>query len=388
VAGAENTFIIFTIRFNLNMARKEKGKEGLKELRERIDAIDEKILSLLNRRARVVLEVARLKRDKNVGFYSPERERQILDRLQRINEGPFPNDALRLIFREIISASLSLEKPLTVACLGPLATFTHLAALRHFGSSADFIPVESIKAVFENVQDDRAEYGVVPVENSTEGVITYTLDMFMDFDLKIAAEVMLEISHNLISKTGDISQVRRVYSHPHAIAQCRRWLESHLPKVSLVDTSSTSKAAELALKDERGAAIASELAAKMYDLRFIERNIEDNRNNYTRFLVISKQFPGQTNNDKTSIMFAVKDRPGALYEVLGSFKKGKINLTKIESRPSRRKAWEYIFFIDMEGHLQNRKVRKAIKEIGKDCLFLKVLGSYPQDLSGDEGAEV
>jgi chorismate mutase/prephenate dehydratase len=350
--------------------------EKLEKLRVSIDSIDEEILNLLNKRARVVLEVASVKRDTRLGFYSPERERQILERLQGMNPGPFPNDALRVIFREILSASLSLEEPLKVACLGPLATFTHLAALRHFGSSAQFIPVDSIKDVFEGVQEGKEAYGAVPIENSNEGVISYTLDMFMDFDLKIAAEIMLEINHNLLSVSGDIREIKKIYSHPQAIAQCRRWIERNLPHITIIDATSTAKAAELASRDEEGAAIASELAAKIYDLRFVERHIEDNRNNYTRFLVVSKEFPPPTGKDKTSVMLSIKDRPGALYEVLTPFKKAGMNLTKIESRPSKRKAWEYIFFIDMDGHAQDKKVKKALKEIEKDCIFLKVLGSY------------
>ncbi len=352
--------------------------ERLAKLRADIDRIDEEILKLLNKRAKIVLDVARVKRDGKLGFYSPERERQILERLQSMNPGPFPNDALKVIFREILSASLSLEEPLKVACLGPLATFTHLAALRHFGSSSQFIPVNSIKDVFETVMDGQAEYGVVPIENSNEGVISYTLDMFMDFDLKISAEIMLEINHNLLSLSGDISKIRKVYSHPQAIAQCRRWIEKNLPNITIIDAASTAKAAELASKDKEGAAIASELAAKIYDLRVVERRIEDNKDNYTRFLVVSKEFPPPTGEDKTSIMLSIKDKPGALYEVLTPFKKAKINLTKIESRPSKRKAWEYIFFIDLDGHIEDRKVKKALREIEKDCLFLKVLGSYPR----------
>ncbi|VAX30337.1 Chorismate mutase I / Prephenate dehydratase [hydrothermal vent metagenome] len=363
--------------------------EKLEKLRVSIDSIDEEILNLLNKRARVVLEVGSVKRDTCLEFYSPERERQILERLQGMNPGPFPNDALRVIFREILSASLFLEEPLKVACLGPLATFTHLAALRHFGSSAQFIPVDSIKDVFESVQEGKAAYGVVPIENSNEGVISYTLDMFMDFDLQIAAEIMLEINHNLLSVSGDIRKIKKIYSHPQAIAQCRRWIERNLPHTTtIIDATSTAKAAELASRDEDSAAIASELAAKIYDLRFVERHIEDNKNNYTRFLVVSKEFPPPTGKDKTSVMLSIKDKPGALYEVLTPFKKARMNLTKIESRPSKRKAWEYIFFIDMDGHVQDKKVKKALKEIEKDCIFLKVLGSYPRTDRNDINIQV
>jgi len=351
--------------------------DRLERLRKKIDEIDNSILELLNRRAEVVLEVARIKRDGNKTFYVPDRERKILERLQSLNRGPFPNDALKVVFREIISASLSMEKPLEVACLGPLATYTHLAGVRHFGSSAKFIPVKSIKEVFEAVEYSQADYGVVPIENSTEGVVSYTLDMFIDYDLRITAEVMLEISHNLLSITGKMEEIEKIYSHPQATAQCRTWLERNLPDVPIFEATSTAQAAERAAQDPSAAAIASELAAKTYNLSFVQRNIEDRKNNYTRFLVISNDVVPKTGKDKTSIMFSIKDRPGALYDILSPFKKSRINLKKIESRPSRRKAWEYIFFVDMEGHIEDRKVRKAIDEVKEHCLYLKFLGSYP-----------
>lgn len=351
--------------------------EELEKLRGEIDEIDNEILKLLNKRAEIVINIAHIKRNEKEKFYSPERERQILERLTTLNKGPFPNDTLKVIYREILSASLSLEEPLRVACLGPLATFTHLAALRHFGSSATFVPVESIKGVFDAVEAGKAEFGVVPIENSNEGVISYTLDMFMDYNLKVSAEVMLEISHNLLSRSGDKARIKKIYSNPQATAQCRRWLESNIPRIPILESTSTAKAAELASQNDEAAAIASELAAKVYDLHFVERHIEDSKHNFTRFLVISKEFPPKTGRDKTSIMFSIKDRPGALHDILSPFKKARINLTKIESRPSKRKAWEYIFFLDMEGHIDDRKVRKAIDNIKDSCLYLKILGSYP-----------
>lgn len=349
----------------------------LEKLRRQIDEIDNEILNLLNKRSNIVLDVAHTKRNENAKFYSPEREREILERLTSLNKGPFPNDTLKVIYREILSVSLSLEEPLKVACLGPLATYTHLAALRHFGSSAFFLPVESIKAVFDTVDSGKTEFGVVPIENSNEGVISYTHDLFMDYDLKVSAEVMLEISHNLLSKSGYKSKIKKVYSNPQATAQCRRWLESNLPGIPILESTSTAKAAEIASRDEDAAAIASEVAAKAYDLHFVEKNIGDSRHNYTRFLVISKEYPSKTGKDKTSVMFSIKDRPGALHDILVPFKKAKINLTKIESRPSKRKAWEYIFFVDMEGHIDDKKVRKAIDSIRDSCLYVKILGSYP-----------
>ena len=354
----------------------------LDKIRRKIDKIDDEILILLNRRAENVLDVGALKRmekgSKKVKFYKPDRERQILERLTSNNSGPFPNDALKTIYREILSASLSLEEPLKVSCLGPLATFSHLAALRHFGSSADFMPLNSIKEVFEAVERDEAEYGVVPVENSTEGVVSSTLDMFIDYDLKVGAEVILEVSHNLLSKAKERSKVKKIYSIPIATAQCRQWLETHMRGVPVLEATSTARAAETALKDGESAVIASELAARIYSLNVLEKNIEDSRHNVTRFLVISKDFPSKTGNDKTSIMFSIKDKPGALYDILLPLKRARINLSKIESRPSKRKAWEYIFFVDMEGHSQDRKVKNAVEALKDHCLYLKVLGSYPQ----------
>ncbi|MBI4689226.1 MAG: prephenate dehydratase [Nitrospirae bacterium] len=349
----------------------------IKRLRSEIDAIDEEILKLLNKRSDVVLEVADRKRDKNAKFYSPEREQQIIERLTALNKGHFPNEAIKAIYREILSASLSLEEPLKVSYFGPVATFTHLAALRHFGSFAEFMPMDSIKGVFEAVDSGKAEFGVVPIENSTEGVISYTLDMFMDFDLKITAEIMLEVSQNLLSKSGDKGRIRKIYSHPPATSQCRRWLETNMTGIPVIEATSTAKAAELASHEDNAAAIASELAAKVYNLNFVESGIEDSKHNVTRFLVIAKESYKKTGRDKTSIMFSIKDRPGALYDILTPFKKAKINLTKIESRPSRRKAWEYIFFVDMEGHIEDKKVSKAIEVMKEGCLYLKVLGSYP-----------
>jgi len=349
----------------------------LDRLREKIDDIDLKIVELLNKRTKIVLEVGKTKLDKRLKIHSPERERAILRRLREHNPGPFPNEPLKLIYEEIISASLALQQPLKVAYLGPSATFTHLAARRQFGSSTNYLPESTIKEVFEAVSRDKSVYGVVPIENSTEGVVNYTLDMFIDSDLNIAFEIMMPIIHNLLSRTGNISDVKKIYSHAQAKAQCRGWLDRNLPGVPVIEELSTAAAAKRAVKDTSAAAVASELAASEYNLQFIERGIEDNKNNYTRFLVIAKDSPGKTGSDKTSIMFSIKDEPGSLYSILRSFARHKINLSKIESRPSRRKAWEYIFFVDMEGHMEDKGIKKAVNEVMKDCLFLKVLGSYP-----------
>ncbi|HIJ60974.1 MAG TPA: prephenate dehydratase [Nitrospirae bacterium] len=357
--------------------KKVKLTPELEELRNLIDKIDDSIVSLLSERAEIVTKIAKIKRDSNLAFHNPERERAIIERVTNKCHGLFPKDAIKVIFREIISASLSLEEPLKVSYLGPEGTFTHLAAIRHFGSSANYIPVERIKAIFEAVEAKKADYGLVPIENSNEGVVSYTLDVFVDCDLKIAAEVMLEVSHNLLSKDGDIQKIKRVYSHPQASAQCKEWFERNLPHIPVLDAVSTAKAAEMASQNEETAAIASELAAKLYDLKFIEKRIEDNKNNYTRFLVIARDYPKKTGKDKTSIMFSLKDKPGALFNVLQPFKKSNINLSKIESRPSKRRAWEYIFFADMIGHIEDKKLKNAIEEVKDSCLYLKHLGSYP-----------
>jgi chorismate mutase/prephenate dehydratase len=349
----------------------------LNELRKQIDDIDRRILGLLNKRAETAIEIGKAKQDKNLSIHSPEREKEILRRLTKINKGPFPNNVLRLIYEEILSASLSLQQPLRVAYLGPSATFTHLAASRNFGSSADYIPESTIKGVFEAVTRGKAQYGVVPIENSTEGIVNSTLDMFVDSDLKIAFEIMLEVRHNLLSKTGIRKDIRKIFSHPQARAQCRDWLERNFPGVPVIEEMSTAAAAERVSKDRTAAAVASELAASVYNLQFIEKSIEDYKNNFTRFLVIAKESPPRTGKDKTSLMLTIKDKPGALFLILRPFAKHRLNLTKIESRPSKRKAWEYIFFIDMEGHTEDKKVEKAIADIKKECLFMKVLGSYP-----------
>ena len=281
-----------------------------------------------------------------------------------------------MVFREIISASLALEGPLKVAYLGPKATFTHLACIQQFGFSAAYIPVNSIKEVFSEVERGRVNYGVVPIENSTEGVVNHTLDTFIDSPLKISAEIIQEVSHHLLSKSGRLSDIKHIYSHPHAIAQCKRWLEENLPKTPITEVYSTAKAAEICLEDPGAAAIASELAGKLYGLEIVKKRIEDNINNSTRFLVISGKSSERTGRDKTSVMFSVKDRVGALYDILKPFAKNNINLTKIESRPSGKKVWEYIFFVDLEGHADDKSVKMGLDELKDHTVFLKVLGSY------------
>ncbi len=347
-------------------------------LRNRIDAVDDQILDLLNQRAGLVIEVGKHKADGRQEFYVPHRERAIYERLTAANAGPFPNAAVRRVFREIISASLSLEEPMKVAFLGPSATFTHVASMQQFGLSAQLVPQKSIPAVFDEVLRGRAQFGVVPVENSNEGVVSHTLDMFMESDLKINVEILLEISHDLLTRSGRLDEVQKVISHPQALAQCRKWLEENLPDVPLVDVASTALAAQMAAEDGSAAAVASEAAGSLYGLQVAKKKIEDHPNNFTRFLVIGRTGPARTGRDKTSVMFSVKDEPGILYRMLEPFSKHNINLSKIESRPMKQKAWEYIFFLDMEGHIDDENVRVAVEELKGYCQFLKVLGSYPR----------
>lgn len=351
-------------------------EQSLAKLRISIDGVDNSILDLLNERARYVVEVGKLKQSANREFHVPNREREICERLMSANPGPFPSDGVRSVYREIISASLALEAPMRVAFLGPKATFSHLATMQQFGLSAELVPQKSIPAVFEEVEKERALYGVVPVENSTEGVVSHTLDMFMESELKIRAEVLLEVSHYLLSRTGRVEDIRKVYSHPQPLAQCRGWLEENLPNIPLVDVASTTMAAQIASEDYSAAAIASQYAASVYDLKVVKERIEDQVNNFTRFLVIGKKLADPSGDDKTSLMFAVKDEPGILHRMLEPFAKRGVNLCKIESRPMKKKAWEYIFFVDLIGHISEPKVEAAVQELKGYCQFVKLLGSY------------
>jgi chorismate mutase / prephenate dehydratase len=354
-------------------------QKDIASYRKAIDQLDDDLLRLLNERSKNVVEIGKLKKssEANAHLHTPRREAEIIDRLMQANTGPFPNEAIRSVYREIMSASLSLEGPQKVAYLGPPATFTHLACLQKFGNSAQYVPVTSIKEVFNEVERDRAHFGIVPIENSTEGVVNHTLDMFIDSNLVIYGEVLQEVSHHLLSKTGRIEDIKTIYSHPHAIAQCRNWLEANVSKIPVAEVPSTARAAEISATDSTAAAIASELAGELYGLKVVRSRIEDNVNNFTRFLVLSQKPPERTGKDKTSVMLSVKDKVGALYDLLRPFASNGINMTKIESRPSRRKAWEYIFFVDIEGHVDEDRVKKALEEIKGRCLFMKILGSYP-----------
>jgi len=341
-----------------------------------LDEIDGELARLLNERAKHVLEIARIKAEQNSQVYVPAREKAILETVLKNNQGPLPDEMMAAIFREIVSATRSLEAPLVVAYFGPEATFTHLAARQTFGTFAQYKPVAAIHDVFTEVERGRATYGVVPVENSTEGVVSRTLDTFMDSDLKICAEVLMEISHHLLANCP-LEEIRKVYSFSQPFAQCRAWLESNLPDAELVEVTSTARAAQIAATEPGAAAIASELAAEVYGINVLVPRIEDIAGNVTRFFIIGADISEPSGDDKTSIMFSVRDRVGALYDTLKPFAEYGINLTKIESRPSRKKPWEYIFFVDLLGHCNDEKVVRALGKLSETCLFVKILGSYP-----------
>jgi chorismate mutase / prephenate dehydratase len=346
------------------------------ENRKAIDKLDAQIVKLLNERTRHVLEIGSIKLKAGEEIYAPHRERAVLQRICRLNGGPITSESLRAIYREVMSSALSLEKSMTIAYLGPQATFTHQAAIRRFGASLRYAAQKTIADVFAEVAKNRADYGVVPVENSTEGVVTHTLDMFVDSDLKIVAQIILPIQHCLVSnfKRG---QIKKLYGHPQTLGQCRGWLQNHLPDVEIIETSSNARSAELAAKEKNSGAIAGVLAAERYGLGILESDIQDNSTNATRFLVLGRQCSPPTGRDRTSLMLSITHEVGALHQALAAFRRFKLNMTKIESRPSKRKAWEYYFFVDCVGHKDDRKVAKAIVELEKQCNFVKVLGSYP-----------
>jgi chorismate mutase/prephenate dehydratase len=349
---------------------------NLKILRSEIDNLDKKIIQLLNTRAKITLDVAREKNKSGKSIYVPEREREVLKKVATLSKGPLNAKALEAIYREVMSASLALEKPLRIAYMGPQASFSNLAALKRFGSQVNFVAASGIPDVFSEVERGAADYGVVPVENSIEGAITHTLDMLVDSDLKICSQIILDVAHNLLSNSPK-NKIRKVYSNPQIFGQCRIWLQENLPGVEQIEVSSSTRASQIAAKEKGSAAIASLLAGKVYGLKVIERDIEDSPNNITRFFVIGKTEAGITGNDKTSILFSIKDKVGALHDMLMPFTKYKINLTKIESRPSKKKAWDYYFFVDLEGHARDPRIQKALGELESKCKFLKVLGSYP-----------
>ena len=353
--------------------------DKLAELRNRIDALDEQIQDLINARAECAREVAEVKagEGENTHFYRPEREASILRRVKERNAGPLPGEEMVRLFREIMSACLALEKPLAVAYLGPAGTFTQAAALKQFGHSVQTLALDSLDDVFREVAAGAADYGVVPVENSTEGVISHTLDLFQQSQLTICGEVELRIHHHLLARRSDI-KVTRVLAHQQALAQCRGWLELNLPDAEHVAVGSNAEAASLVSADDSAAAIASDMAAELYDLAIVEPNIEDQPDNTTRFLVIGPQAALPSGEDKTSLLISVNNKPGALYRMLQPIAQHKISMTRIESRPSRQAMWEYVFYIDVDGHRDDAAVAAALEALENEAFAVKVLGSYPK----------
>lgn len=354
--------------------------QPLSELREQIDALDAEILTLFNRRAGLAQQVAeaKLAAGETDNFYRPEREAQVLQRVRDLNAGPLDGDTVARLFRELMSACLALEKPLSVAFLGPEGTFTQEAAYKHFGHAIKAMPLPVIDEIFRAVEGGACQFGVVPVENSSEGVIAHTLDSFLNSSLGICGEVALRIHHNLLGRQTDLAGIQQVFSHQQSLAQCRRGLDRLVPQAGRVAVSSNAEAARLAAQTPNSAAVAGETAAELYGLHLLERNIEDEPDNTTRFLVIGRLQVGPTGRDKTTLLISTDNRPGALHHALAPFAEHGISMSKIESRPSRRGTWDYVFFIDVEGHQEDPKLAAALQAARSRVSFLKILGSYPR----------
>ncbi|HHI93943.1 MAG TPA: prephenate dehydratase [Gammaproteobacteria bacterium] len=352
----------------------------LDTIRQKIDVLDKKLQDLISERARLAQEVAQVKQAQgdNAVYYRPEREAAVLREVLARNEGPLSGEDMARLFREIMSACLALEQPLKIAFLGPEGTFTQAAALKHFGHSVHTVPMTAIDEVFREVESGAVNYGVVPVENSTEGVINHTLDMFMQSSLIICGEVELRVHHHLLGKNQDRSKLQRIYSHQQSLAQCREWLDVHLSGVERVSVSSNAKAAQRAASEKQTAAIASDIAADIYGLEILEANIEDNPDNTTRFLIIGRQMVSPSGDDKTSLLVSTPNKPGALHQLLKPFADNAISMSRIESRPSRLANWEYVFFIDISGHVDDEKVKRCLDTLCEKTAMLKVLGSYPR----------
>jgi chorismate mutase/prephenate dehydratase len=348
--------------------------DELQRHRARIDAIDDEMLRLLNERAQHAQAIGALK---NGPIYRPEREAQVLRRIKDNNPGPLSGETVARLFREIMSACLALEKPLSVVYLGPQGTFSQAAAIKHFGHAAQTAACPSIDEVFREVEAGNVDYGVVPVENSTGGAVGTTLDLLLQTPLQVCGEVDLRVHQFLLRKPGATGKVEKVYSHAQSLSQCHEWLNQNLPGVERVAVASNAEAARLAAEDGSAAAIAGEAAAEHYGLEKAAENIEDKPNNTTRFLVVGQHDAAPSGRDKTSLVMAAKNRPGAVYELLSPLARHQVSMTKLESRPSQMGLWEYVFFVDLEGHRQDPKVAQALAELQEKAAFLKVLGSYP-----------
>jgi len=357
--------------------------QALQALRLEIDELDQALLTLLNRRAKCALEVAAVKEqsadNEPAIFYRPEREAQVLRGLVEKNFGPLSHEKVALIFRQVMSACLALEEPMQVAFLGPEGTFTQQATLKHFGDAVIGRPFVTVDEVFREVAAENCHYGVVPVENSTEGVVNHTLDNFLTSSLRICGECELKVHHHFMALTTD-APIERIYAHQQTFGQCRRWLDVHYPDAVRIDASSNAQAAKLVSRDPGAGAIASEVAADLYGLTILSRKIEDLSDNTTRFLVVGREPVGPSGADKTSIMVSTQNRPGALFSLLEPFHRHGISLTAIETRPSKQGMWSYVFFIDFDGHITEPDIQAVLDEVSKDALEVKILGSYPRAL--------
>jgi chorismate mutase/prephenate dehydratase len=351
---------------------------SLDDIRKQIDLIDQDLLKLLSQRADLVHEVGVIKKRDGLQIYAPEREQALLDRLVALNQGRLPEKSIKAIYREIMSAALALEDDLKIAYLGPEGTWTHQAAIKKFGHSVAYSPQPNFSDVFDQVTRRQADYGVVPIENSTEGAVSHTLDLFVDSPLHICAQILLRIEHALMASIPR-DQIKTFYSHPQVFAQCRNWILKNFPDADWVEVSSTAKAAALAKEKatEGAAALGGALAAEIHGLDLLESAIQDSATNTTRFLVIGEKTCPPTGNDRTSLLFAINDRPGSLVSALKSFEDLHINLSKIESRPSKRKDWEYIFHVDLSGHCEDDTISQALANLADHCSMVKILGSYP-----------
>lgn len=352
----------------------------LSELRNKIDTIDSQILQLINQRANCAIEVARTKiaEGETGAFYRPDREALVLRRIKTLNLGPLSDETAAVFFRELMSSCLALEKPLEVAFLGPEGTFTQQATFKHFGQAINSIPVSTIDGIFNQVEKQYCQFGVVPVENSTEGVINHTLDRFINSPLKICGEVEIKVHQNLMGMVENLHDISEVFSHQQSLAQCRKWVDCYLPQAVLTSVSSNAEAARLASKNKGKAAIASEVAAKLYKLDILAKNIEDEPDNTTRFIIIGQQESISTGLDKTSLLVSTSNKIGSLHKILEPFAQHEISMTHIESRPSKQGLWDYVFFIDIEGHKDNKNVSKSLALLSENVNLLKVLGSYPK----------
>lgn len=353
------------------------GKEGLDEIRERIDALDARIQKLISERAMLARDVGGSKAARTIDYYRPEREAQVLRSIVKQNKGPLSDEEMVRLFREIMSACLAQQEPLKVAYLGPEGTFTQAAVLKHFGHSVRALSLGAIEDVFHEVEAGVADFGIVPVENSTEGIVNNTLDMFIVSPLKICGEVELRIRQHLLSNEKSLENIERVYSHQQSLAQCRAWLDEYLPNAQRITVSSNAVGARRARDDTRAAAIAGEVAAEVYGLSVLMSNIEDRPDNTTRFLVIGRKLFSPSGHDKTSLLLSSNHQSGALYALLSPLAKHDINMTRIESRPSRRGKWDYVFFVDIEGHVEDPDIASALADLEEEAALYKVLGSYP-----------